>query len=126
VVLLDTSVLVDSLTGSKRSASRLRTSIARGERLLVPALVLYEWLRGPRLPAEIAVQEALFPNTLALPFGPAEAAISAHLYRKLRRPRGREVDLAIAACALNHDGELWTLNRADFTDIPALRLYLAA
>ena len=125
MVLLDTSVLIDSLTGPKRSGSRLRNAIERGERLLVPALVLYEWLRGPRLPAEIAVQEALFPNTLALPFGPAEAAISARLYRTLRRPRGREVDFAIAACAINNDAELWTLNRADFTDIPALRLYLA-
>ena len=126
MVLLDTSVLVDSLTGPKRSGSVLRNAIERGERLLVPALVLYEWLRGPRLAAEIASQEALFPNASAVPFGPAEAAISAHLYRTLRRPRGREIDFGIAACAINHDAELWTLNRADFTDIPALRLYLAS
>ena len=125
MVLLDTSALVDSLTGPRRSGSRLRSAIERGERILVPALVLYEWLRGPRLPQEIASQEALFPNTLAVPFGPAEAAISARLYRTLRRPHGREVDFGIAACAINYDAELWTLNRADFTDIPALRLYLA-
>ena len=125
MVLLDTSVLVDSLTGPKRSVSALRNAIERGERLLVPALVLYEWLRGPRLAEEIALQEALFPNTVAVPFGPAEAAISAHLYRTLRRPRGREVDFGIAACAISHDAELWTLNRADFRDIRALRLYLA-
>jgi predicted nucleic acid-binding protein len=126
VVLLDTSVLIDTLTGPKRSGSRLRNAIERGERLLVPALVLYEWLRGPRLAEEIASQEALFPNALAVSFGSAEAAISARLYRTLRRPRGREVDFAIAACAINHSAELWTLNRADFTDIPALRLYLAS
>jgi predicted nucleic acid-binding protein len=30
--------------------------------------------------------------------------------------------LAIAACAIVRDAELWTLNLADFKDIPQLRL----
>src|SRR5690606_6768863 len=50
LIVLDTSVLVDGLTGPQRSAPALRAAIARGERLVVPALVLYEWLRGPRIP----------------------------------------------------------------------------
>ena len=100
MILLDTSVLIDSLTGPRRSAAALRRAIERGERILVPALVLYEWLRGPRLPEELAAQEALFPSEHAVPFGPQEAALSAKLYRSLRRPRGRELDLAIAACAI--------------------------
>lgn len=122
MTLLDTSVLIDSLSGSKRSASALRTAIERRERILVPCLVLYEWLRGPRLPAEIEVQEALFPADTAIVFGPREAALSAELYRSLKRPHGREIDLAIAACAIVRDADLWTLNRADFNDIPKLRL----
>jgi predicted nucleic acid-binding protein len=85
--------------------------------------VLYEWLRGPRSPAEIADQEALFPAEYAIPFGPREASVSAKLYRSLRRPRGREVDLAIAACAISHQAALWTLNSADFEDIQGLQLY---
>src|SRR5262249_47357128 len=120
--LLDTSALVDSLTGKKRSASALRKAIERGERILIPSLVLYEWLRGPRLPEEIAAQEALFPNEAAVPFGSQEAALSAKLYRSLRRPRGREIDLAIAACAISRQAELWTLNDVDFKDIPNLHL----
>lgn len=122
MILLDTSVLIDSLSGSKRSAPALRGAIEKGERILVPALVMYEWLRGPRLPQELAAQEALFPSESAAPFGPQEAALSAKLYRALRRPRGREIDLAIAACAISREAELWTLNRADFRDIPGLRL----
>jgi predicted nucleic acid-binding protein len=122
VIVLDTSVLIDSLTGPKRAAPALRGAIERGERILLPALVLYEWLRGPRLPAEITAQEALFPSEAAIAFGPAEAALSAELYRAVRRPRGRETDLAIAACAILRDAELWTLNAADFADIPRLRL----
>jgi predicted nucleic acid-binding protein len=126
VILLDTSVLIDSLAGPRRSAGALRRVIERGERMLVPALVLYEWLRGPRLPEELAAQEALFPRESAVPFGPREAALAAELYRAVRKPRGRELDLAIAACALARDAELWTLNQPDFRDIPGLRRFVAA
>jgi predicted nucleic acid-binding protein len=123
VIVLDTSVLVDSLTGEKRSAPALRRVFERGERVVVPALVYYEWLRGPRLPQELALAERLFPRESAIVFGPAEAALSAKLYGSVRRPRGREMDLAIAACAIAREAELWTLNPADFRDIPGLRLY---
>lgn len=120
MIHLDTSVLVDALTGPKRSAPQLRKWIDSRERILVSTLVLYEWLRGPRLPEEIEAQEALFPSALAIAFGPQEAAIAADLYRTLRRPRGRELDLAVAACALTHGAALWTLNPEDFRDIPHL------
>jgi len=85
-------------------------------------VVLYEWLRGPRLPGELATQEALFPAEAALPFETADARISAELYRSVARARSREADIAIAACAIRRDAELWTVNRADFADIPRLRL----
>jgi predicted nucleic acid-binding protein len=41
----------------------------------------------------------------------------------MRRARTREVDTAIAACALVHDARLWTLNPADFQDVPGIQLY---
>lgn len=122
MTLLDTSILIESLSGPKRLASALRSAINQGERILIPSLVLYEWLRGPRLPSELAVQKTLFPLEAAVVFGPREAALSAELYRSVKRPRGREVDLAIAACAIVRDAEFWTLNIADFRDIPQLRL----
>ncbi|HTT61316.1 MAG TPA: hypothetical protein VMG35_05730 [Bryobacteraceae bacterium] len=46
--------------------------------------------------------------------------------RSPRRARGREVDLAIAACALTREAALWTLHTADFEDIPDLHLYRTA
>lgn len=122
MTVLDTSVLIDSLSGPKRSSRALRSAIEQGERIVIPALVLYEWLRGPRLASEIAAQEALFPSDGAVAFGPREASLSAKLYRSVKRPRGREIDLAIAACAIIRDASLWTLNRSDFRDIPELRL----
>lgn len=123
MIVLDTSVLIDSLTGPGRSAGALRAVIERGERLLVPSLVLFEWLRGPRLAQELAAQEALFPSESVLSFAYREALLSARLYQSVRRPRGRELDLAIAACAIVHEAALWTLNTADFRDIRGLRLW---
>jgi predicted nucleic acid-binding protein len=122
LIVLDTSVLIDSLTGPRRLAAALRKQIERGERMLLPSLVLYEWLRGPRLKEELAAQEALFPSDSAIPFGFAEAALSAKLYKSARRPRGREIDLAIAAYAITREAELWTINISDFADLRGLRL----
>lgn len=124
MIVLDTSVLIDALCGPRRSGLALRKALERGERILLPSLVLYEWLRGPRQPEEIAAQEALFPAANAIPFGPAEAARAAQLYVSLPRGRGREIDLAIAACALTLEARLWTLNPRDFRDLTGVRLYL--
>lgn len=123
MILLDTSILIDSLAGPRRSEEPLRDAIERGERILMPALVLYEWLRGPRREQELRAQETLLPREFAVVFGPEEAALAARLYIQVRRPRGREIDLAIAACALIQKAAVWTLNTADFEDIPGLRLW---
>lgn len=89
---------------------------------MLPSLVLYEWLRGPRLPEQVTALEAIFPVNEAIPFGPHEATMAAQIYRTVGRARGRDLDLAIAACALVREADLWTLNPSDFRDIPGLRL----
>jgi predicted nucleic acid-binding protein len=120
VIIVDTSSLIDSLVGPKRSAPMMRSLIEDGERLALPTLVLYEWWRGPRRSEELAAQEALFPTETALPFESEQAGLASRLYRLVGRPRGREVDLAIAAHAIGRDAMLWTLNSDDFDDIPGL------
>ncbi|HEU4787408.1 MAG TPA: type II toxin-antitoxin system VapC family toxin, partial [Gemmatimonadaceae bacterium] len=112
-VHLDTSALVDALTGPRRSLDVLIELAEQGHRLSVCAVVLYEWLRGPRTQQELVAQEDLFPRTGVIPFGAEQAALAAKLYARLKRPGGREIDLAIAACALHDNAALWTLNRAD-------------
>jgi len=125
MVFVDTSVLVDSFTGDQQAAPAFRRALQSGERLAISTLVLYEWLRGPRIVEELALLESTIPSAHAIPFGPADAALSAKLYRSVSRPRGREVDLAIAACAINRQALIWTMNRADFADIPGVTLYRA-
>lgn len=122
MIHLDTSVLLDCLSGRRKSQSRLTEFVATSERVQISTLVLYEWRRGPRVPVEIENQELLFPSDKAVGFSSAEAIIAADLYRRVKRARGREIDLAIAACAMAHHARLWTLNREDFKDIPNLEL----
>jgi predicted nucleic acid-binding protein len=122
IVHVDTSALVDALTGPRRSLDKLIALTDQGHRLALSSIVLYEWLRGPRTRAELAAQEALFPSDRAVAFGAEEAAAAARLYKAMSRGRGREIDLAVAASALVHGASIWTLNAADFRDIPGLRL----
>ncbi|MGH9409863.1 MAG: type II toxin-antitoxin system VapC family toxin, partial [Vicinamibacterales bacterium] len=100
----------------------LRAWLDEGVRLGLSTLVLYEWRRGPRTREELADQETLFPSAAAVAFSVREAEIAADIYRRLGRPRPREIDIAIAACAFAQDAALWTLNPRDFRDIPGLRL----
>ena len=124
MIHLDTSVLIDALTGPRRSLPTLRAIVADGIRLGVSSLVLYEWRRGPRIDQELALEAVLLGPEVVTAFGEAEARVAADVYRKVRRPRGRELDIAIAACALTQDASLWTLNHDDFDDIPGLLLHL--
>lgn len=122
MILIDISALIDSLCGPRHSLPHLRSLVALGDRVGLPSLVLYEWLRGRRLREELIDQETLFPREQAIPFGPAEAVVAAELYRTVKSARGREIDLAIAATAIVRDAALWTLNPQDFRDVPDLRL----
>jgi predicted nucleic acid-binding protein len=122
MVHIDTSALIDALTGPRRSLPRLTAIVQDGHRIAISSLVFYEWRRGPRIAAELSAQESLLPLDEVVPLDGTSAALAADLYRRLSRLRGREIDIAIAACALANDAALWTLNPADFTEIPGLTL----
>lgn len=123
MIHLDTSVLIDAFTGPRRSALALREALLEGHGITFNTIVLFEWRRGSRTASELADQEALLPDADTVVFDAAAARLAARLYADLRRPRGREADLAIAATAIAHGASLWTLNRDDFADIPGLGLY---
>ena len=122
IVHVDTSALVDALTGPRRALGELIRFTDQGRRLMLSTIVLYEWLRGPRTQTELAAQEDLFPTETAIGFGAGEMAMAARLYKQLPRARGREIDLAVAACAMVNEAAIWTLNPDDFRDMPDLRL----
>ena len=67
--------------------------------------------------------EHSLPAASAISFGAEEAAVAATLYRSVDQARDREVDIAIAACAVTRSARIWTLNGADFADLPGVALY---
>ncbi|HKE87457.1 MAG TPA: type II toxin-antitoxin system VapC family toxin [Vicinamibacterales bacterium] len=123
IIHLDTSLLVDALSGTRRALPALRVAASAGNRLTLSTIVLYEWLRGPRSDDEHRAHARLFPLDDVVPFGVDAARIAADVYQSLKRPRARQIDIAIAACAIEHNAALWTLNTQDFDDIPGLMLY---
>ena len=122
IVHVDTSALVDALAGRRRSLARLKEFVREGHRLKLSAPVLYEWLRGPRTVGEMRDQETMLPRSAVVPLDAEVAATAADLHGQVPRARSREMDLAIAACAIANDAALWTLNEEDFGDIPGLEL----
>ena len=123
MTLLDTSVLVDAFAPGTITHDRFRRVLEHWDRVAVCTICLYEWLRGALTSEELAAQEAILPAADAWPFGPVEAVLAAELYRRVRRARQREIDLALAACALARGASVWTLNRKHFDDVPGLSLY---
>ena len=122
MIHLDTSALIAALSGPRSHAPVLRRFVSDGERLGVSSIVLYEWWRGPRTDEELDAQEVLLPARTVYQFGVPEATLAASIYRRLKRPRHREIDVAIAACAIVQNAALWTLNPRDFSDISELEL----
>jgi predicted nucleic acid-binding protein len=121
-VHLDTSVLIRVL-GSTDGIDLLEEAHARGDRLAISALALFEWLRGSHTSEQLIVQQRLFPDAGIVWFGASEARTAALVYRNVPRARPRQADIAIAACAIEYGAALWTLNPKDFEDIPGLTLY---
>jgi predicted nucleic acid-binding protein len=123
LIHLDTSVLVDAFTGTRRALSQLAAATTDGHVLTFCSVVQYEWLRGSRRQEEDDAVHRFFGDSLMVSFGSQEAHTAAALFKQVKRARQRQADLAIAACALEHNARLWTLNASDFVDVPGLMLY---
>jgi predicted nucleic acid-binding protein len=123
LIHLDTSILIDAFTGSRQSLGNVVSATTDGHVLAFCSVVQFEWLRGPRTEDEEGAVRRLFGADGIVPFGEREARTAAALYRRVKRARSRQADLAVAACALEHHARLWTLNEQDFADVPGLTLY---
>lgn len=123
LIHLDTSVLVDAFTGPRRALAHLAAATSAGHVIAFCALVQYEWLRGPRTKGEDEAVRRFFGDDAIVGFGNREAQTAAALFRRVKRARQRQADLAVAACALERNARLWTLDEQDFADVPALNLY---
>lgn len=122
MIMLDTSVLLAALTGPRPLLAEMRQRLAAGQNMAISSLVLFDWRLGPRTPEELASQEELFPSGGALPFGAAEAALAASLFRRSPPGQAGAMTVAIAACALRQEAALWTLDKEAYAGLPGLLL----
>jgi tRNA(fMet)-specific endonuclease VapC len=127
MLCLDTNVVIGIMSGrSASSIARLRQEIGRGERILVPTIVVHELRFGIARSARRASNEQALESFLAPHDTPsfdmddaAEAAdIRAHLQRR-GTPIG-PYDILIAAQARRRGAILVTGNVREFRRVPRL------
>lgn len=126
--LLDTDWIVDVLNGQAAAVDTLLQLAPQGLALsLISYGELYEGAYFSRDPqAALAALEAFLAGKELLPLTPAImerfALVRGRLSRKLRQQIG-DMDLLIAATALQHGLILLTRNLKDFQNIPDLDIY---
>jgi hypothetical protein len=101
VIVVDTSALIDSLVGPRRSAPRMRALIEEGERLVLPTLVLDECWRGPRRSEGLAAQEALFPQRGGASVRDRAGAGRGALHGLVNRVDGKSSTVILASWSMN-------------------------
>ncbi len=120
--LADTSVLVDYLRGVQPARTLLRAAFEREEVVAASVVTRIELSIGMR-PAERRATDALAGALRWLPVNAAVAARADGLARRYARSHSGidAVDYCVAACALVHGLELWTLNIRHFPMFDGLR-----
>ena len=122
MIHLDTSFLIHALVPSSRADKRLRKWLRDGDALAISAIAWAEFLCGPVGPSEIDVVTAMFQEII--PYGVADAEITARLFNLGGRRRGTLADCMIAAVAIRAEAPLATTNPGDFERFAAEPLTL--
>lgn len=119
---LDNDFLVIALTTSGPERRYLLELASSGTEIAMSAIAWYEFQRGPRTAEHVAVAESFLAPAGVIPFSREIADVAGQLFRRLKKPRKRVADLAIAATALAHGATLVTRNAVDFSDILGLKV----
>ncbi|TWB22519.1 tRNA(fMet)-specific endonuclease VapC [Nitrospirillum amazonense] len=121
---IDTNIAIHARDGTEAVLNKLA---AHNGAVLLSALSLAELQRGLyKEAAYTGLRQArlniLLPNIPVLPFDAAAAEAYGQIIAVCGWVRGRDFDRMIAAHAISTGSILVTNNRADFSDIPGLRL----
>lgn len=119
---LDTDFLIYALAeeGPER---RLLIELAESDaELQMSAIAWYEFCRGPRTPADLAVGRSFFAADGIVPLSEELATGAAEVFRRLGSPRRRGADIAIGVTAAGMEATLLSRNRGDFDGIPGLEV----
>ncbi|MGH3329540.1 MAG: type II toxin-antitoxin system VapC family toxin [Streptomycetales bacterium] len=120
--LLDTSVAIDHLRGTRSAVDLLRQLVGAGEQVVASEVVRFELLAGVR-DEEIEPLEQFFSALSWVPVDEVITRAAGSLARRYRKAYSGidDVDYLIAATALVLDAALLTTNIRHFPMIAGLR-----
>ncbi len=123
MIVTDTDVMIDSLSGTEPARSRIDLELSTGH-LATTVITAFELLSGAGRPPQKARIEALLSAITILPLEPEAGEIAADIRRRLEA-RGEGIGMAdylIAGICLSRNAILLTRNRRHFQRIPGLHL----
>lgn len=126
VIVLDTCILLDFLTGHNKSVAAQVEQLLLNARVAVSVVSVFELLRGVESEKHLAQRKDLIGLCTVLDLTPPIAQRAAEIYTYLKK-KGSLIhmeDILIAATALHWRYPLMTSNTKDFARIPGLRLEL--
>ncbi len=123
MIVVDTDVLIDALSGQQPSAERVARGLETGA-LATTAVSVFELLSGATTDKATESIEALLAALFILPFDPAAGRQAAEIRRDLesRRLSIGMADYQIAGICVSRSAELLTRNRRHFERVPSLEL----
>lgn len=123
MILADTDVLIDFLSGRGEAAQRVAVEL-QTRSFGTTAITAFELRSGARTARQKRAVDVLLDAMTILPFGEEEARLAAELRQQVEA-RGQPIGVAdymIAAVCLATDGVLLTRNRKHFERIEGLKL----
>ncbi len=126
MVVLDTSIIIDHLRSNRQSKSALLLLVEHQPQTMLGISIisiqeLYEGQSTRIIEKEKDLLAVLGPLKI-LPYSYTIAQSAGRLARDRSQPI-ELADAAIAATAIAHNAQLYTLNRKDFIRIPELKLF---
>jgi len=113
MIHLDTNYLIELPVKGSTVIHEVEAWLAAGASLATSAIAWTECLHGPVTSLAVTRAEAILQSRI-VPFGEAQAALAAELFKQTGRRRGSRFDCLIAATAVLARAEIATLNATDF------------
>ena len=125
MIHLDTNYLIRGLVAGTPEATQLTQWCKECKPMATSSLVWCEFVTGPITREEIELAWHIIGKNV-LPFTYEDSLLAAKIFNHLGRPRGKRIDIMIAATALTHEASLATSNTKDFQPIAPLGLSLCS
>ena len=123
MIVADTDVLIDFLTGREPGAGSVMEYLEQGS-LAVSVISRFELLSGARSPKQERLIHQLLQALPVLPLGETASTLAAAVRRDLKG-RGEDIGMAdclIAGIVLDHNARFLTRNRRHFEKVDGLAL----